>query len=198
MQLPLHHAGRVRSCGGIQMSRHDDFDGDGRAELLVSSPWGIGLLEMLGSAFNAPMMAPNGTRFGGWNLQTGDNRFGPVGDFDGDGQAEIVFSSPWGLGVLEQRKNTFAPLMMAPNSTRFGGWNLQTGDNRFEKVGDFDGDGRAELLITSPWGVGILELAGSTLAAPMMAPNGTRFGGWNLQTGDNLSLIHISEPTRPY
>ena len=100
------------------MSRHDDFDGDGRAELLVSSPWGIGLLEMLGSAFNAPMMAPNGTRFGGWNLQTGDNRFGPVGDFDGDGQAEIVFSSPWGLGVLEQRKNTFAPLMMAPNSTR--------------------------------------------------------------------------------
>ena len=167
------------------MSRHDDFDGDGRAELLVSSPWGIGLLEMLGSAFNAPMMAPNGTRFGGWNLQTGDNRFGPVGDFDGDGQAEIVFSSPWGLGVLEQRKNTFAPLMMAPNSTRFGGWNLQTGDNRFEKVGDFDGDGRAELLITSPWGVGILELAGSTLAAPMMAPNGTRFGGWNLQTGDN-------------
>jgi hypothetical protein len=32
------------------------------------------------------MMAANGTRFGGWNLQTGDNRFGPVGDFDGDGR----------------------------------------------------------------------------------------------------------------
>lgn len=167
------------------MSRNDDFDGDGRAELLVSSPWGLGLLEMSGSTFNAPVMAANGTRFGGWNLQTGDNRFGPVGDFDGDGHAEIVFSSPWGVGVLEQRGNTLAPLMMAPNGTRFGGWNFQSGDNRFEKVGDFDGDGRAELLITSPWGLGVLELAGSSLAAPMMAPNGTRFGGWNLQTGDN-------------
>src|SRR3990170_4269252 len=105
------------------MSQNDDFDGDGRSELLVSSPWGLGLLEMSGSTFNAAVMAPNGTRFGGWNLQTGDNRFGPTGDFDGDGRAEIVFSSPWGIGVLEQRENTLAPLMMAPNGTRFGGWN---------------------------------------------------------------------------
>ncbi len=167
------------------MSRDDDFDGDGRAELLVSNPWGMALLEMSGSSFNAPVMAPNGSRFGGWNLQTADNRFGPIGDFDGDGRAEIVFSSPWGIGVLEQRENTLAPLMMAPNGTRFGGWNFQSGDNRFEKVGDFDGDGRAELLISSPWGLGVLELAGSSLAAPMMAANGSRFGGWNLQTGDN-------------
>ncbi|SDE50044.1 FG-GAP-like repeat-containing protein [Rhodococcus tukisamuensis] len=167
------------------MSRNDDFDGDGHAELLISSPWGFGLLEMDANTMRAPVMAPNGTRFGGWNLQTVDNRFGPVGDFDGDGRAEIVFSSPWGIGILEQRASTMTPLMMAPNGTRFGGWNLQTSDNRFEKVGDFDGDGRAELLITSPWGIGILELAGSTLAAPMMAPNGTRFDGWNLQTSDN-------------
>ena len=42
---------------------------------------------------------------------------------------------------------------------------------------DFDGDGRAEILVTSPWGIGILKRSGSTLTA-MMAPNGTRFGEW--------------------
>lgn len=167
------------------MSRNNDFNGNGRDELLVSSPWGMALLELSGNTFTAPVIAPNGTRFGGWNLQTGDNRFGPVADFDGDGRAEMVISSPWGVGVLEQRGNSLAPLVMAPNGTRFGSWNFQSGDNRFEKAADFDGDGRAELLISSPWGLGVLKLAGSSLSAPMMAPNGTRFGGWNLQTGDN-------------
>ena len=55
------------------MSRHDDFDGDGRSELLVSSPWGVGLLEQAGSTMTAPVMAENGTRFGGWLLNTVDN-----------------------------------------------------------------------------------------------------------------------------
>ncbi|WP_165497028.1 hypothetical protein [Rhodococcus sp. ABRD24] len=66
------------------MNHTDDFDGDRRAELLVSSPWGVGLL-MSGSTFNAPVMTPNGTGVGGWNLQTEDNGFGPIGaTFDTD------------------------------------------------------------------------------------------------------------------
>jgi hypothetical protein len=78
-----------------------DFDGDGRAEILVTSPWGIGILKLSGSTLTAPMMAPNGTRFGGWLLNTADNRFSPVADFDGDGRAEILVTSPWGNGILK-------------------------------------------------------------------------------------------------
>ena len=50
--------------------------------------------------------------------------------------------------------------MMAPNGTRFGGWLLNTADNRFSPVGDFDGDGRDEILVTSPWGIGMFEAVG--------------------------------------
>ena len=50
---------------------------------------------------------------------------------------------------------------------------------------DFDGDRVDELLITSPWGIGVLEKAGSTLTSVMLRPNGTRFGGWLLNTVDN-------------
>jgi len=167
-----------------------DFEGDRRSELLVTSPWGIGVLRRYRTTYRGVMLAPNGTRFGGWLLNTADNAFGPVGDFDGDGRKEILVRSPWGIGLLKLTNNpgpayTFGPLVMARNGTRFGGWLLNTTDNQFGPVGDFNGDGRDELLISSPWGLGMLKLSGSTFDAVMMAPNGARFGGWLLNTADN-------------
>ena len=167
------------------------------------------------------MMAPNGTSFGGWLLNTADNHFGPPGDFDGDGHAETLVVSPWGIGMLKlsgrddgrahdgaerhalrrlaaehgattrsvrpatstattrprsswrapgasacskRAGATMAAPMMAPNGTRFGGWLLNTADNSFGPVGDFDGDGHAEILVTSPWGIGVFKLTGARSA----------------------------------
>jgi hypothetical protein len=162
-----------------------DFDGDRKAEIFVSSPWGIGVWKLAGSAMTAPMLAPNGTRFGGWLVNSADNDFGPVGDFDGDGKVEILVSSPWGISIWKLTGGTFTVMMMAPNGTRFGGWLLNTADNVFGPAADYDGDGMAEILVSSPWGVGIWKLVGSNITVPMMAPNGTRFGGWLLNTADN-------------
>jgi len=162
-----------------------DLDGDGKAEIFVASPWGIGVLKLVGSTVTCPMLQPNGTRFGGWLLNTADNSFGEAGDYDGDGHAEILVTSPWGIGVLKLAGVTMACPMMQPNGTRFGGWLLNTADNQFGPAADYDGDGRVELLVTSPWGIGILKLAGTTMACPMLQPNGTRFGGWLLNTADN-------------
>jgi hypothetical protein len=36
---------------------------------------GLGVLELNGSTMNAAMLQPNGTRFGGWLLNTADNEF---------------------------------------------------------------------------------------------------------------------------
>ncbi|WP_207550265.1 MULTISPECIES: FG-GAP repeat domain-containing protein [Parafrankia] len=162
-----------------------DFDGDGRDEILVTSPWGIGILKLSGSTLTVPMMAPNGTRFGGWLLNTADNHFATPADFDGDGRDEILVTSPWGLGILRLSGGTLTSPVMVSNGTRLGGWLLNTADNRLGPVGDLDGDKRAEIVITSPWGLGVLELNGSTLNSLMLAPNGTRFGGWLLNTADN-------------
>jgi hypothetical protein len=162
-----------------------DFDGDGAAEVFISSPWGIGVLKFVGDTLTSPMLAPNGTRFGGWLLNTADNTFGPAADYDGDGKAELLVTSPWGIGILKLNGATMDCLMLQPNGTRFGGWLLGTNINTLGPAADYNGDGKAELLITSPWGIGILELAGNTMACPMLQPNGTRFGGWLLDTSNN-------------
>lgn len=162
-----------------------DYNGDGRAEILITSPWGIGILELSGATMACPMLQPNGTRFGGWLLDTSNNNLGRAGDYNGDGKAELLISSPWGLGILELSGNTMACPMLQPNGTRFGGWLLETSQNIFGPAADYDGDGKVEVLISSAWGIGILKLAGNTMAAPMMQPNGTRFGGWLLNTADN-------------
>lgn len=168
------------------MRRHSDFNGNGRHEIPVMSPWGLGLLEVADSALHTRVIASNGTRFaGGWLLNTADNRFDLIADLDADAHAELVVSSPWGVGVLERAGSRMRTVMLAPNGTRFGGWLLNTVDNRLGPSGDFDGDGQEELLVTSPWGVGVWKLSGSTFEVPMMAPNGTRFGGWLLNTADN-------------
>ena len=98
---------------------------------------------------------------------------------------ELLVTSPWGVGILKQAGATMTPLMMAPNGTRFGGWLLNTADNQLGIAGSYAAGRQAEILVTSPWGIGILKLVGSTLTAPMMQPNGTRFGGWLLNTADN-------------
>jgi hypothetical protein len=162
-----------------------DFDGDGRAEILVTSPWGLGILKRSGSTLTSLTMAPNGTRFGEWLLNTADNKFSSVADFDGDGRAEILATSPWGLGILKLSGSTLTSSTMAPNGTRFGEWLLNTADNNFYAVSDPDGDRHAKILATSPWGLGILKRSGGTLTSLTMAPNGTRFGEWLLNTADN-------------
>jgi hypothetical protein len=207
-----------------------DFNGDGHVELLVVSPWGIGVAQYHGGgANNITMlaMAPNGTRIAGpggqsWLLNTSDNRFGPVGDYDGDGHAEVLVTSPWGLAVLKLVGSGFTASAMAANGTRFaaqggsgGSWLLNTKDNQFMFARRFLPGRASSLLVTSPWGVGVLAQAGGTLACQLLSQNGTRFplagnagpgSGWLLNTtndwlgsaadfdGDGMAEILVSSP----
>ncbi|MGV8976744.1 MAG: FG-GAP-like repeat-containing protein [Cellulomonas sp.] len=158
-----------------------DMDGDGVGEVLMSSPWGIGLLKMVNGQLRSIAMGQNGQRFGGWIIDTVSNQFLHAGDVDGDGRDEILITSPWGIGFLRYT-GAFTTLMLQPNGTRFGGWLLNTGDNSFPLMADVDGDGHAEVVVTSPWGLGVLKFANGTLDSIVMAPNGTSFGAWTLNT----------------
>ena len=115
-----------------------------------------------------------------------DQAIWAAADFDGDRTDELLITSPWGIGVLQLNGSSLDSVMLEPNGTRFGGWLLNTADNVFHEFQDLTGSSRADILVESPWGIGIFALNGSTFSVPAMAPNGTRFGGWLLNTHDNL------------
>jgi hypothetical protein len=166
-----------------------DFDGNKRADILITSGWGIGVLTLSGSNLTSVMLKPNGTRFGGWLYDSRGNPIRGIGDFDGNGRDDVVLTSGWGIGVLTLAGDSFNSLMLKPNGTRFGGWLYDSGANPIRGVGDFDGNGRDDLIITSGWGIGVLTLAGDSFNSLMLKPKGTRFGGWLYDPANSIGQI---------
>jgi FG-GAP repeat len=120
-------------------------------------------MKQCGSKILTSVAHSNGSRLGEWLLNTADNFFGPVAHFSNTRRAGAFVSSPWGIGILTLAGSGMTSSMLKPNGTRFGGWLLNTADNSFGPSGDFDGDGISEILVTNPWGVGILKQSGPAM-----------------------------------
>ena len=58
--------------------------------------------------------------------------------------------------------------------------------NLFGPVGDFDGDGASEIIVTSCWGLGVLKYLNGTITSIQMLLNDTKIGDWTLSTGADV------------
>jgi len=170
---------RVRGVG--------DLDGDGVDEMIMTSEWGIGVVKFDGTNFRALMTAPRDTWFGGWRydatVNPGRDIVMDVQNFTGTGKSEVLLWSAWGITTLALAGASLSPTRLHANGTRLGGWVFDTGDNRYCGSGQFDADGRRDIVLMSPWGLGIISLeAGAHL---FMAANDSLLGGWRLGTATN-------------
>ena len=103
------------------------FDGTQSVQDLVTSPCGV--WKLAGASMTAPMLAPNGTRFGvGYSTRRIIRSVRSAISTE-DGHDKILVSSPWGGGIWKSTRSSFTVPMMVPNGTRFGGWLPNTADN---------------------------------------------------------------------
>lgn len=163
-----------------------DFNGDGKADVLLSSSWGIGIVTVQGTTLAPLVVQPAGAWFGTWRYNPADNVMEGIGDLNADGRAELVLSSPWGIAVLKVQGTALTTVLSRPKDTWFGAWRYDPGANTVIQVADFNGDGKDDLLLSSPWGLGVLTLTGDTLTSLGTAAYGSPAGNWYLKATDRV------------
>ncbi|MEJ7678279.1 MAG: hypothetical protein WKG06_10545 [Segetibacter sp.] len=94
-----------------------------------------------------------------------------------------LWSEFLGMATLQYDGISLSPSRIYSNGTWLGGWVINTNANLYCGSGQFD-DGKKAIVVMSSWGMGVLSLQNNTHL--YIAPNATRFGGWLLNSGDNV------------
>ena len=125
------------------------FTGTGRSEFFGIHPRGVSLYRADASRWEH-VRSTAGIIPGGWGIRPGDVYI--AGDFDGDGRDELVVYNPtwWTIPLLGLIKvGTDGSLRLIRRyDADIPGWGGFARNDRF-LVGDFDGDGRDDLLVTN-------------------------------------------------
>ncbi|HET9666600.1 MAG TPA: M64 family metallopeptidase, partial [Desertimonas sp.] len=166
-----------------------DFNGDGKKDLFVfnGSNWAIpyvGMLRSTGAGF--ALAKRYDANMPGWEMRPGDRHV--VGDFSGDGKEDLwVFNgSNWSIPYLGMLRSNGTSLSMSKRyDGTMPGWQMRANDRHY--VGDFDGDGKADLYVFNGtnWSIaylGMLESTGSQLS--MTRRYDGNAPGWQMRAHD--------------
>ncbi|MEO8889660.1 MAG: FG-GAP-like repeat-containing protein, partial [Jatrophihabitantaceae bacterium] len=154
-----------------------DVTGDGRADILATTPSGQLWLYVSNGSTTVPYTTGVLIGTSGWNAF---NRLA-VGDVNGDGLGDIVATKP--DGTMWLYRNVHNPSAPFPTAIQIGtGWQQMSQ----LAVADVDRDGRADLLATSPDGTLWFYANTGTPTAPFSGRVPVGSGGW--QAYDRLVI----------
>jgi choice-of-anchor A domain-containing protein len=168
-----------------------DFDNDGRNEFLLESSGSLGLVDRQGERaslsqhFAVVAGAASGSAFGTWTYNRTTDVIAGTGDYDNDGRQEFLVVNAAGLGILKYDGSRITSVKTASNGTSLGGWILNTNDNNFYTLNRSNGRSK-RILATSSWGMGVIELSGTSFVGVASAQNGTKWGNWTVSTSGDV------------
>lgn len=177
--------GNIDSCAGDALRLVDTYGGTTCSCLEDPSEGGFASFEVDNGEFDDVAHAASGTWYGSWNFGGLDDVVG-TGDFDGDGEEEVLVMSGWSLGILGRTASGgITSEANHPVGSWIGGWNF-SGNETIEAVGDFDGDGDDEFVIRSGWGIGVMRKSGNGFSLVWASPFNRFVGDYLLRSGDEF------------
>ncbi|MBR0757377.1 VCBS repeat-containing protein [Bradyrhizobium jicamae] len=183
--------GTINAAGGWQFADTGDFNGDHKTDLLFtnSSTNGVAVWQMDGAHM---------TQDGQVAIMPSGFHFAATGDFNGDGKTDLL--------TINDTTHQAAVMLMngtqATSQTTIGTINA-AGGWQFEGTGDFNGDGKTDLLFlnSTTHGVAIWEMNGTQVTANpqigiMNAASGWHFADVGDFNGDGKSdLLFLNDTT---
>jgi hypothetical protein len=202
----LYNSSHTRSWEfrGSDILLPGDFDGDGKTDLYIANltAWNISYLCLLKSnGTNFEPVARYDGELPGWDAMLDHDEF-YVGDFTGDGSADLmVFNGQdWVMPYFGMLRSTGTTLAFSRRYDQYlPGWEMGRHEKFF--VGDFNGDGRREVLTQNrdDWNQVHLMVFTSTGTALSLADRhyGTiEFPFWTMRRQDELSILDFNADGR--
>jgi ribosome modulation factor len=156
-----------------------DFNNDGKDDLLARSGNYVGLLTHNGTSFTSNSI--QNTWLGAWRYSETDKM--NVGDFNGDGKDDLFARSGGNyVGLLTHDGTGFTSLSI--QNTWLGAWRYSETDKM--NVGDFNNDGKDDLLVRQDSYVGLLTHNGIGFTSNSI--QNTWLGGWRYSETDKIDV----------
>lgn len=190
---------------GWQMSAGDkfhvgDFDGDGKDDFYIvnTTTWStkyVGMMKSTGNSMSFVKRYDNNLGAPGYWIMNKNDKF-YVGDFDGDNKDDLYMANlqDWStnyVGMIKSGGNTLNCIKVFNNT--LPGWTMA--DNDQHLVGDFNGDGKADMYVFNGtnWNPEYLLMVRSTGAdlAYVKRYDGA-IPGWEMAPNDRLLLADVN------
>jgi len=178
------------SSTGAHYAAKGDFNGDGKADLLFLNDTTHELSAMLmnGSQSVAPAVVGVINAAGGW-------QFTSVGDFNGDGKADLLFVNSTTNGIAEWQLNG-TQIVAGPQV------GVAPSGFHFASTGDFNGDGKTDLLLINDtthdvqmWQMNGTQVASATTIGTINAASGWHFAATGDFNGDGKTDLFLVNDT---
>ena len=173
-----------------------DLDGDGVDSLIVSSPWGLGVLDLVGGGFRSSSMFAEGTMISGSqvalppDLPPGDVI---IADLDGDGADDLLLRTEGGLIAVRVSNGSMEVIAEKEVGDWIGPWRLDSTTQGVWPVGDVTPRRGEDLVLSSEWGLALIEVDSGQFRAVVTHRNREAMNGWLPQSqGMFLPLTHKS------